>query len=74
LLRTRLQNVSSRENRASILSLKSLIFRLLFVASGPLVGHLADTAGLQPTFLLLALVFAAALIPLSRLYLRHAHP
>jgi MFS family permease len=74
LLRTRLQNVSSRENRASILSLKSLIFRLLFVASGPLVGHLADTTGLQATFLLLALIFAAALIPLSRLYLRHAHP
>jgi MFS family permease len=74
LLRTRLQNVSSRENRASILSLKSLIFRLLFVASGPLVGHLADTAGLQPTFLLLAVVFAVALIPLCRLYLRHAHP
>jgi MFS family permease len=74
LLRTRLQNVSSRANRASILSLKSLIFRLLFVASGPLVGHLADTAGLQPTFLLLAAVFAIALIPLSHLYLRHARP
>lgn len=74
LLRSRLQNVSSRENRASILSLKSLIFRLLFVASGPLVGHLADTAGLQPTFLLLAAVFAVALVPLGRLYLRHAQP
>lgn len=72
MLRTRLQNVSSRENRASILSLKSLIFRLLFVASGPLVGHLADTAGLQATFLLLAAVFAVALVPLGRLYLRHA--
>jgi len=72
LLRTRLQNVSSRENRASILSLKSLIFRLLFVASGPLIGHLADTAGLQPTFLLLAAVFAVALVPLSYFYLRHA--
>lgn len=71
-LRTRLQNVSSRENRASILSLKSLIFRLLFVVSGPLVGHLADTSGLQPTFLLLAAVFAVTLVPLSRLYLRHA--
>ena len=71
MLRTRLQNVSSRENRASILSLKSLIFRLLFVASGPLVGHLADTSGLQSTFLLLAAVFAVALVPLGRLYLRH---
>jgi len=70
LLRTRLQNVSRRENRASILSLQSLIFRLLFVATGPLVGHLADTAGLQPTFLLLAAVFAVTLLPLCHRYIR----
>ena len=71
LLRQHLQRASERSNRASILSLKSLAFRLLFVLTGPLVGLLADHAGLQPTFLLLAGIFLLALIPLSRSFLRH---
>jgi len=70
LLRHRLQAASSRENRASILSLKSLLFRLVFVAGGPLVGLHADAAGLPATFLLLAAIFPLVLLPLARLYLR----
>ncbi len=71
MLRQHLQRASERSNRASILSLKSLAFRLLFVLTGPLVGLLADQAGLQPTFLLLAGIFLLALIPVSRSFLRH---
>lgn len=52
-LRHHLQLHSSRHNRASILSLKSLIFRLGFVATGPLVGVGADRYGTATAFLLI---------------------
>jgi MFS family permease len=71
LLRHYVQTAAARENRASLLSLKSLLFRLLFVAAGPLVGRLADTAGLPPAFLALAAAFALLLLPLTFLFLRH---
>lgn len=71
MLRHRLQQNSVRSNRASILSLKSLVFRLLFVVSGPLVGHMADTAGLRPTLMLVGALLLAALLPLSLIFLRH---
>jgi len=74
MLRNHIQQGSERRNRASILSLKSLVFRLLFVASGPLVGHLADTAGLPAAFLFLAAVMIAVLVPLSLLFLRTLDP
>jgi cyanate permease len=57
-------------NRAGILSLQSLCFRLSFVCSGPLIGMLADKVGVQQTFLLLCCVFAALLPPVSWLFLR----
>ncbi|MDW7756245.1 MAG: hypothetical protein SCH72_00985, partial [Desulfuromonadales bacterium] len=47
---------------------KSLVFRLLFVGSSPLVGHLADSQGLGTTFLLLAAAFALLLLPFSILF------
>jgi len=62
--RQHLQAASSRSNRASILSLKSLIFRLMFVCSGPLVGWSADRFGLHPTFLMLGAVFLL-ILPIS---------
>jgi hypothetical protein len=74
LLRHHLQAAGSRSNRASLLSLKSLLFRLVFVAGGPLVGHLADRHGLPATFLCLAAFFAAVLLPLSRSFLRQLKP
>jgi MFS family permease len=70
LLRTYLQQGSTRANRASILSLKSLVFRLLFVATGPLVGWIADRAGLQNAFLILSVVLILALVPLRKRFLR----
>lgn len=73
-LRHHIQRGGKRGNRASLLSLKSLCFRLLFVATGPLVGYLADHAGLHATFLLLAGAFAIVLLPLGLLFIRHLTP
>jgi len=63
MMRNLLQQASSRRNRASILSIYSLVFRLLFVLSGPLVGMLADKMGLRPTFGVLAGLFTLTLVP-----------
>lgn len=74
MLRNQLQIAGERRNRASLLSLKSLVFRLLFVLSGPVVGHLADTSGLRPTFLLTAGALLIILLPLSILFLKNLPP
>jgi len=58
-------------NRAGILSLQSLCFRLLFVCSGPLVGMLADRAGVQQAFHYLLYAFLICLPPLAFLFLRN---
>ena len=58
-------------NRAGILSLQSLCFRLLFVCTGPLVGMLADRGGVRQTFLHLLVVFMAVLPPLTFVYLKN---
>jgi MFS family permease len=58
-------------NRAGILSLQSLCFRLLFVCSGPLVGMLADRCGVRQTFLYLLIGFIVVLTPLAFLFLRN---
>jgi MFS family permease len=71
LMRSRLQALSTRRNRASILSLHSLAFRLGFVLTGPLVGLLADNQGLSATFLALAGFFALTLPLAGKSFLRH---
>jgi len=70
LLRQHIQLAGSRRNRASLLSLKSFLFRLLFVITGPAIGYLADNYGLQPTFLGLAVAFTILLIPSIFLFLQ----
>ena len=57
-------------NRAGILSLQSLCFRLLFVCTGPLVGMLADRAGVGQAFRYLLYAFLIVLPPLVLLFLR----
>ena len=64
------QKESPSAHRASILSLQSLCFRLLFVCTGPLVGMLADTAGVQQAFRMLFYVYLVVLPPLAVLFLR----
>jgi MFS family permease len=65
------QRESPSANRAGILSLQSLCFRLLFACTGPLVGMAADAAGVRQTFCLLLGTFLVILPPLSFFFLRH---
>ena len=58
-------------NRAGILSLQTLCFRLLFVCTGPLVGKLADRAGVSQAFHYLLYAFLIALPPLAFLFIRN---
>ncbi len=57
-------------NRAGILSLQSLCFRLLFVCTGPLVGMLADRNGVTEAFRYLLYAFLLVLPPLVFLFFR----
>lgn len=70
LTRSLLLGVCDSGERASILSLKSFAFRLLFVATAPIIGWLADTIGLKSTFLGLAFLFLVFLPPLGRSFWR----
>jgi len=68
-------NITQKEcpsaNRAGILSLQSLCFRLLFVCTGPLVGMLADRAGVDRAFTYLLYAFMLVLPPLAWLFVRN---
>ncbi|UFS71667.1 MFS transporter [Geomonas sp. RF6] len=56
--------------RASVLSLQTLSFRISFACIGPVVGKVADKAGVQGTFHLLLYLFLLAVPPLAYLWLR----
>ncbi|HEX9077931.1 MAG TPA: MFS transporter, partial [Desulfuromonadaceae bacterium] len=58
------------KNRAGMLSLQSLCFRLLFAVTGPLIGRYADTHGVRSSFRLLCVAFLLVLPPLAYLSLR----
>ncbi|HEY4744029.1 MAG TPA: MFS transporter [Desulfuromonadaceae bacterium] len=57
-------------NRAGMLSLQSLCFRLLFAVTGPFVGRYADAHGVGNCFQLLFVAFLLVLPPLVYLFLR----
>jgi len=63
---------SPSANRASILSLQALAFRVAFIMTGPFVGRLADRVEVQQTFHFLLYGFLVLLPPLS--YLFHRNP
>ncbi len=70
VMRHFLQAEAPSSRRASILSLKSLLFRLLFVLSGPLVGILADTKGISTAFIILGSVLTLLLAVLALAFLK----
>ena len=66
-LRHFLQKEGARKNRASLLSLKALTFRLGFVVTAPFIGFLADSGSVQETFFILTIPIGVATL-LSSLY------
>jgi MFS family permease len=69
-LRLALQKQSQRHERASMLSLKSLTFRLGFVITAPLVGMLADRSSLSFCFLVLMITQGLLISIVIRPFLR----
>jgi MFS family permease len=55
-----LQEEAPPDDRASVLSLAGLLFRLAFVVAGPPIGALVDRVGLDAAFAVLAVAFTAA--------------
>ncbi len=70
-LRLALQKQSERHERASILSLKSLTFRLGFVITAPLIGLLADRESLSSCFMTLLIVQSLGIALAIRPFLKH---
>jgi predicted MFS family arabinose efflux permease len=58
VLTTVIQADAPQNDRASVLSLNALCFRLAFVICGPAVGMLVDARGLEPALGILAAAFA----------------
>jgi hypothetical protein len=73
ILASVIQADAPADDRASVLSLNALGFRLAFVAAGPAIGALADGIGLEPALGTLALLFAALLAAALAVFVR-AHP
>ncbi len=65
------QSETPSANRAGILSLQALLFRILFTVTGPLVGMLADAVGVRQTFHLLAYPFLLILPGVTWLFCRN---
>jgi MFS family permease len=55
-----MQEDAPPEDRASVLSLAALLFRLSFVVAGPPIGALVDRAGMDTALTVLAIAFTTA--------------
>ena len=69
-----LQNEIPSATRAGMLSLQSLLFRLVFVATGPLIGRYADSHGADGAFRLIGWLYLLLLPPLIWLFLTRQRP
>lgn len=72
ILATVMQEDAPGEDRASVLSLAALLFRLAFVVVGPPVGALVDRAGMEAALAGLAVLFTAGSLAALALFV-HAH-
>ncbi len=73
ILTTVIQADAPADDRASVLSLNALGFRLAFVVFGPPIGALVDRIGLEPALGVLAVAFAVAIAVVLARFVR-AHP
>jgi MFS family permease len=55
-----MQENAPPDDRASVLSLVALLFRLAFIVAGPPIGALVDHAGMETAFTVMAVGFTAA--------------
>ena len=55
-----MQESAPPDDRASVLSLAALLFRLAFIVAGPPIGALVDHAGMEIAFTVMAVGFTAA--------------
>jgi predicted MFS family arabinose efflux permease len=75
ILATVMQEDAPGEDRAGVLSLAALLFRLAFVLTGPPIGALVDRAGLEAALVVLAALFTAAGLAALALFTRaHRRP
>jgi predicted MFS family arabinose efflux permease len=75
ILVTAMQEDAPDSDRASVLSLAALLFRLAFAGFGPPIGALVDRAGMDAAFAVLAGVFAIMGLTALALFSRaHGHP
>jgi hypothetical protein len=63
MLKNCIQQQSRSGTRASIMSIKSFLFRFFFFCTGPLAGMAADRWGLNTAFLILGIVMILVLVP-----------
>jgi MFS family permease len=70
ILATLMQADAPDEDRAGVLSLLALLFRLAFVAAGPPIGALVDRAGMETALGVLAVGFTATSVTALVLFLR----
>jgi MFS family permease len=72
ILATLMQADAPDEDRAGVLSLVALLFRLAFVVAGPPIGALVDRAGMETALAVLAVVFTVIGLAALALFL-HAY-
>jgi MFS family permease len=72
MMLTHAQRQIPSANRAGMLSLQSFCFRLTFVCTGPLIGVVADSAGVAQTFFYLCILYILVLPPVVLLFMRQA--
>jgi MFS family permease len=73
ILATVMQQAAPAEDRAAVLSLAALLFRLAFVVVGPALGALVDRAGLDTALVVAGAGFSAASLVALAVFAR-AHP
>lgn len=75
VLATVMQRDAPGQDRASVLSLAALLFRLSFVVVGPPIGALVDRAGMRAALGILAVAFTGAALGAFAMFLRaHREP
>ena len=69
-----MQESAPPDDRASVLSLVALLFRLAFIVAGPPIGALVDHTGMETAFTVMAVGFTAVSLIALFVFNRHGGP